>query len=113
MSEHRKNKKTAKAEAQGTVSHQATCVYSNHPAVYRTISSFLSSRLRFGILDLGSFLQEDVFELDLHTFVVKLETDRTLVQLSLSGVVGEFRSQLAIDEELKLVAHSDDARRRP
>ncbi len=53
--------------------------------------------------------QTNIFEFDLHAFVVDLQCDSAVGELSAFGVVGELRSKFAVDEELKVVSARNDA----
>ena len=59
-------------------------------------------------LDLFGSLEPDVFELNLHPFVVYLQTDGSVIQSSTFGVVGELGSGFAVDEEPEVVSAGDD-----
>ena len=47
--------------------------------------------------------QSNVFEFDLHTFVVDLQADGPVFQPSMFRVVSEFGSEFAIAKELKAI----------
>ncbi len=59
-------------------------------------------------LELSGSLQPDVLELNLHPFVVDLQSDGSVIQSSTLCVVGELRSGFAVDEELEVVSAGDD-----
>jgi hypothetical protein len=59
-------------------------------------------------LELFSSLQPDVFELNLHPFVMYLQSDGPPFQAFWLDVVDELRCDFAINEELALAATGDD-----
>ncbi len=60
-------------------------------------------------LELSVLFKPDVLELNLRPFVVDLQSDGSVGQLSGFGVVGELGSEFAVDEELEVVSAGNDA----
>lgn len=53
--------------------------------------------------------QSNIFEFDLHPFVVDLQTDSAVFQSSAPGVVGELRSKFAVYKEPEMIPAGDDS----
>jgi len=53
--------------------------------------------------------QANICEFDLHPFVVDLQSDSAVGQLSAFGVVGELRSEFVVDKELEVVSAGNNA----